>query len=284
MRLLSLVVTLLPIASYGYIPAVPALLKEVYSGRKAGASLEISLSHKVKISNDADPVVISERIIRNKNSFFIFFRSPLVEGVIPAGWNGKEYRLPENRLYPSDSKAFMRALLSLNGEELLPTLLHEEFLKRDQIHQYKTDFKFEGDPNLWNMKENTLIAPDASIKRTNSSTAYVFVGLVDGKNRRSVWIDRALKGIARLEWQSETGTTSWNFSNFASLSAGGYFPKTLTFETGTITLVESTLETAHALNANQLQEVKKSFEQAVKGHSQLPGALDGALKVLLSFR
>ena len=281
---LSIALTVASLSCQAYVPPIPALLKEALSGRKTAGTFEVSLSHRVKVSTDSEPIVVTERIVRNKNQYLLFFRSPGVESVIPGSWNGKEYRLPENKLYPSDSRAFMRVLLSVSSDELLPTLLNEEFVRRDQIPQYKSDFKFEGDPNLWNMRENYLIQPNIAIRRTADSTAYAITGLIDGKNRRSIWIDRSLKGVARLEWTTESGTTSWNFSNFTSQPLGGYYPKTMSFETQALTLVETTLEYAKPINTDQLRETKKTFEQAVKGHPALPSSLDGALKVLLSFR
>lgn len=267
-----------------FIPPVTALLKEVFSGRKTSIAFEISFSHKVRISNNSDFFVITERVIRDKNHIFILWKSPTFEGVIPGSWNGKEYRLPDDKIYPSDSRVFMRTLFSTSAEDLISALTNEEFIRKEQSYQYKSDFKFEGDPNYWNMRDNYLLAPDVTLKRTPSGTAFAITGLVDGKNGRTVLIDRSLKGIARLEWQSESGTTAWNFSDFTPQPMGGYFPKHILFETSGLSLVESTLEFARPLHAENLREVKKTFAQAVKNHPPLPSTLDAGLKVLLSFR
>ncbi len=274
----SIVVT----TANAFFPPVSAMLKEVCSGRKNTSAIEVVLSHKVRLKPEGEGLTVRERIIRDRGR--VLFQWTFADGNWGGSWNGKEYSLTGGKSIASETKAFLRVLLAVIPDELQSVLVAEQFIRTDQLYQYKPGFNFEGDPATWNIKDNYLVPTDMSLKKSPLGIFYSVNGLLDGKNRRSVYFERSLRGVARIEWQSESGTTAWNFSNFTSQPLGGYFPRVLTFESAGIAIVESVLESARALTATQLQESKKAIEILMKAEGYSSPDSESALKILLSFR
>ena len=270
--------------SHAYIPPVPIMLKEIFADRKPGTAFEVVFTHQVKLAVDSDAIVIQERIVREKSRYTIFWKLVSDDRTVPAYWTGKEYRLPDKKTFPSDTKLFMRVFLAMGFEELQSALLNEKFLNKGQLVPFKTGYSFEGDPNLWNLKDNYVFHPDISVKRTPNGPAFAVTGFEEGKSRRTFYIDRTVRGMHRLEWETESGITAWNFGSYGPQALGGLLPKKFTFESASFTLVESRLNGTRVLTAQQVHDIKKTFDQLFKDEPSLPSSMENALKLLLSFR
>lgn len=280
MRILASIFFLIESLAFAYLPPVGVMIRESCAGRKNTGVLEVVMGHKVRLSAESEGISIRERIVRDKGQ--VFFGWTFADGGWSGTWNGKEYRLANAKTFVSDTKAFLRVLLSVVPEELQAALIGEQFVRKDQLYQYKPDFKFEGEPTQWNIKENYLVPIDVSLQRSPTAILFAVNGYADGKNRRTVFFEKELRGVARLEWQSDSGTTAWNFSNHSPQPIGGHFPRVLTFESAGVVIVESVLETARVLTAAQLKEAKKQLSSTPSGFESNEG--ESALKILLSFR
>lgn len=282
-RLLVLLLSIFPVFCLGFVPPVSSLIREALEGRK-GTAIEMVLSHRVRVTAQSDPIALNERVIRARNQTFFFWKLSGSEHEWVSAWNGKEYRFPLHPPFASESKLFLRALLATTVEEMQSTLLAEQFLRKDQLIQYKPGFEFEGDPNFWKIRENFLTHPDIILKRLGETIVYSITGLIDGKNRREFMIEKNSGGFARVDWQTESGNTNWGFSKFMQSDKGGLYPSQLQFESSGVVLIQSHIDSIRFPSADQIKGLKRSFEQAIKGAIPLPENLDAALKILLSFR
>ena len=282
MRVIAAALTILlwaPQLCLAFTPPLTVLLKDIASGKK-GTAFELSFTHRIRTDASEQPTVLIERLIRDNRQVRVHWSDTQAAHTVSAEWNGKQYTIPNHPSIASHSKALLQAILATNPDELIGTLRTEQFIRSDQLIQYKPGFEFDGDPNYWRLRENYIIHPDIVLKRLGNEIAYSVVGYDGGKEKRVLFIDHAVRGIARIEWESESGVTAWNLFSYVPHSELGYVPGKMSFETANTVLIESELNSANLLSTKAIKNIRKMKPQ----NSRDPIPFETALKILLSFR
>lgn len=269
---------LFPLLSYGFLPPIAGVLKEIFDSRKAGALIEITYRHQVELAEGA--LVLEESFISTPRRTYILWKTANANPVFSI----QEHRayLIGDRKLSSKSLLYAKYLSGTSAEDFKEQLISEEFMRREQLLQYKAGFLFEGDPDSWQLQDNYLKHPDIQYKRLDSIVSIAVRGMDDGPNQRTVYFDRKLEGIKRFEWKENNNLSSWNFKDFNKY-AEGFFPKIITFEQGGREFVRSELLQVKALKDKAIQNTVKSW-QKMGGRNAPTGSMEEALKVLLSFR
>ena len=261
--------------AFGFIPPVPNILKEVFDARRSFPGAEIVTRYQVKTPTGTTEV--EERLIGDRNKGYITWR---VGGAnpVPAYWEKGQYVFPDGKRITSKSSVFNRYFLSNSSDEFRDVLLAERFLNKDQLLQYKTGFEATGDPATWDLKENYLIHPDIFLKRLPGGVGIAVVGTSDGQHERSIYFDKALQGVRRIEWKDGAETVQWTFDQFSGDPA---CPHRMTLEKGREELAFGEVVSCRWLKAKPYTDLIKAFRAKYTAVA-LPG--EEALVTLLSYR
>jgi hypothetical protein len=283
-RLLTLAAVFSCVFSFAYIPPVPLLLKEIFDGRKPKIAVEAVFRHRVE-TRSGEPYEIEEKILSERGQALILWKGPGM-GPIAATYDGKNYALSRDKTYPVRSNLFMKYFFSDSAEEFKETLLSEQFVRRDQLLEYKPGFIPNGDPALWNLRQNYLRHDDIFLQRLQDNLTDISIavqGTHEGTTLRAVYFDRSFKGISRLEWRDGDQWFGWDFEGFARFSADGIYPRRLSFGVQGVEAISSQLVSWRPVRDRQLSEFKSNWKQVARGIGSLASA-EPALKLLLSYR
>jgi hypothetical protein len=261
-----------------YIPPIMMMLKEITDGRKGGPT-EVIIHHRISVRGSGQ-VDIDERILHERNRL-LFIWSGKEIGTISGSWERYNYNIGSRQI-TSRSAGFLSYLTGFAAEPIRDTLVAEQFMRRDQLLQYRPGFSPTGDPEQWNLKENYLRHGDIFLQRMPSGIAISVVGMEEGSVRKAVFFDRNIKGIRRLEWREGQETHTWNFERFTNFAAGGVFPKRIYFEANGSEVISSDLLNVKVLDAKKLAEYKTAWRQAER--TQLNERSEGILQLMLSYR
>jgi hypothetical protein len=283
-RCLTGVAVFYSIVGYGYIPPVPLMLKEIFEGRKPKIGIEAVFRHRVE-TRSGGPYDIEEHIVSERGQALILWKGQGM-GPVAASWDGKNYALSREKLYPVRSNLFMKYFFSDSAEDFKETLLAEQFVRRDQLLEYKPGFIPSGDPAQWNLRQNYLRHDDIFLQRLQDNLTDISIavqGTHDGTSLRAIYLDRSFKGISRLEWRDGDQWFGWDFEGFARFASDGLYPRRLSFGVQGVEAISSQLVSWRVVRDRQLSELKSNWKQVARGIGSLASA-EPALKLLLSYR
>lgn len=265
--------------AFAFLPPVASMLREVTEGRKAGP-IEVVLRHRISVRGSG-AIEVEERIVNERNRYsFLWSGSAFPRGL--AGTLERYQYIVGDNAIPSRSAAWVTYLAGLGGDSLRDVLVNEQFVRRDQLLQYKPGWSPTGDPQTWELRENYLRHADVVLRRIAGGVAIAVIGMEEGAVAKTLYVDKNLKGLRRLEWKDGQEINAWNFESFGAMPAGGQFPRRITFETGGAEVITTDLVAARSLNAKALSDFKNSWKQAPREPASSNG--EGVLKLLLSFR
>lgn len=284
MRVILIALFILGISAKAFVPPVSAILKEAMDGRKNGAQ-ELNIRYQIRFSADSDPIVLQERMLNNRGKVQFIWKIADSGPAWGGSWNGKEYRIGTKVSWRSESRLFLKLFGAVTADEMASALLAEQFLRKDQLLQYKPGFEPNGDPAYWKTRDNYLVHPDILLRRLRENQlAYSITGYSDGKNKRTWYVDKSLGGITRFEWETPSALTTWSFFEFRQASPGGYYPFKLAFESSGATLIQGSVESIRAISGSEIKQLTRSYAEAARLQETTSEPMLGALKVLLSFR
>lgn len=266
-------------SSSAFIPPVLDILREVTAGRKSGP-VEVLLKHRISVKGSS-VVEVDERVIRERDKLYFVWSGASLGQTLSAVWERYEYRMG-NRTIPSRSKAMMNALTATGPEDLREVLIAEQFIRRENLYQFKPGYSPTGEPQSWETRENYLAHPNIFLQKLSSGIAIVMVGQEEGSNRKAVYFDRSLKGIRKLEWQENQETFAWNFDGFAAFAAGGVHPRRLFLEANGAEVIQSDTLAVRLASARSVADFKSAWRQAQK--NEISSQAEGILKLMLSYR
>lgn len=277
MKILSL---LFSSTCFAFIPPVTTLVNDLFDGRKSN-QFEISLEHTL-IEEDNSNWPAEERIVYSHGKILDYWKLP--NGVNAAAvWKNQIYEFSKDNKITSQTAVVLKYLLGRSGDEFLSLLVRENFVRSDQLNQYKQGFDPSGDPQTWDVKENYLRHSDIFLGRVGNTITFAVVGAADGQNQKSIHFDKSAKGIDRIEWKTGAQVVAWNFSNFNFYKAGGNYPTQMAFEVNGVPKITSRLLNWRGLNAKTFREFQSLWSSAAKV-SQLDTSVQTHLAFLLGYR
>ena len=262
-----------------FIPSVPQILREVFDGRRGRKATEVHLRHRVQ--SDAGAVEIDERIFVEKGKPVFLFKAQGSEEVFGAALQKGQYAFRGGLTVPTSSIVVLKYLLATTSEELQGALVAEQFVRREQLQQFKGGFTAEGDPALWDLKTVYLIHPGIYLARFDGAITIAVSGLSEADESRAVYFDRSLKGIRRVEWRSRGAARAWRMEGFVPMGSEGRFPSRLSFLSGESTLVFSELKSLRVPSESAVRDLRAA---AGRGGGTPSGAVESALRTLLGYR
>lgn len=265
-----------------FIPPLTAMIRDVFEARKPAVASEARLKHRVEIS-PGQFVELEERIFKEKSETLFLWRQVGQNAILAGRLEGQNYFLAKDKALPTASILIVNYLLLTSADTFRDLLLNEQFIRRDQLYQFRPGFMPQGDPQTWNLKENYFRHDDMYLTRFSGGVAVVVQGLNDSGNVRSVSFDRAEKGLVALQWKQGDQTVEWDLDQFSGKPTEGYYPRRLTFGRNGTTVVQSELFGVRKINDKQIYEFRQTWKQASKTYTESP-ALENALKILLSYR
>ena len=272
-------------SAFALKPPLAFVLKDVFDNRKPGAAVEVVLKHTIELKGEK--IEIEERIVRERGQTRITWKIP-GGSVVPATYERAGYVIARDHVFPSRTGLFIKYLTYDNSDDFRDQLIAEQFIRRDQLFQYKPGFIPTGDPQTWNMPENYMKHSDIFLSRLSRGIAVAVVGMQDAANRRSVFFDLPKKGsehvdgVYRLEWKEDNQVVAWNFDTFVK-SGDGFYPRHGSFEVGGVELINTQVLAWRALRDKALSDSRNQWKALPRG-SSLPASVEAGLKLLLSYR
>ncbi len=280
MKTLLLLPFLFSTLSSAFVPPVGSVIKEIFDVRKPGVVIELTYKHQVEVAQGTT-VTVDESFLYSQGKGYFLWKTPNhvpVYGV----QERKAYLVGSDRKMNARSFLYTKYLGTASAEDFKEQLISEQFIRRDQLLQYKPGYTFEGDPDSWQVQENYVKHPDVRFKRLDSMVTIAVQGMDDPQNNRTVFFDAKFQGVRKFEWKEGGNTSSWSFSDFNKYQ-DGLFPKSMRFEQNGSELVSSELIQVRGLKDKAFQNTLKAWQKSgLKNTSS--GSLEDALKVLLSYR
>lgn len=209
----------------GFVPPLGPVANKIFQERHLPATAEILVKHRVEA--DRNPVEVEERIYVVNGRPRFLFRVGGKSFVATRDQNG--YRFP-SEVIETKNGLFLKALLSRRGEEFIERAIAEQFLRRDQLNQFKPSYGPSGDPKTWNTNASYIRHSDVELARLPQGTAILATNGGDAKNpARAIYFDRNLRGISRLEWRDGEHRYQWDFPTFLSYKREGTYPNRWVF-------------------------------------------------------
>lgn len=264
----------------GFIPPVKNIIDEVFANRKAVPVIEAVMQHRVQLPG-GDTVFVEEQMVREANTVSVLWK--LQSHLVSAQWTRQSYVVNSQLTYPSRSSIFLKYLLATVPEDLLRQLLLEQFVRKDQLVQFKSSYAPAGDPAGWNPKASYQHHPDIFLFRLPAGVAIAVMGLQETGASKTVYFDDSLKGISRIEWKEGDMITAWDFGGYSSVGLPGRYPKRMTFVSEGTERIQSTLVALRSMKTGALSTFRRDF--ATASRSSTPSEMfDKALKLLLAYR
>lgn len=262
----------LAVPAWPFIPPVPQMIRDVFEGRKPSPAFEMVLRHRIEI-RPGETLDLEEQYIGDVNRGSLVWRVPGGGVIGGAAFDRKNYVLGGDRRVAIHTFLTRKYLLSSSSEDFLNSLLAERFVTREQLQQYKPEFNPSGDPQNWDVKSNVLQHDGVFLKRVKGVPAYCVTG-----GAKSVYFDKGLAGIRRLEWKEGTETLAWNFDSFSKLQSGGEFPRRMSFERNGSEIIVSELVLHRPAKEKQISDLRQVGRGAITGNNE------EALRLLLGYR
>lgn len=276
---LALGLFLIAESARAFIPPVPDILRAVTEGRRSRRATEIMIRHKVRLKEGV--VEIDEKLVTERGRAHVLFTSR--QGGSTSGSLDKQvWVLAGDVRIETRSTLFLKYLLASSSDDLLSPLIAEQFVRRDQLMQYKPGYSPHGDPKTWEASTHYMRHPDIKLSRLPGGEAIAVTGFAEGESRKTVYFDVALKGIRRLEWKEGENKTAWEFDAFGTAFKEGLLPGRMGFWQGENEVIASELSIFRGVSDAQAEGLKKQFRGA--GQQAPTGAFEEALRVLLSYR
>lgn len=267
------------------LPPLSFVIRDVFENRKPVA-IEAILKHQIELKGEK--IEIEERIVRERGQVRVIWRVP--GGMqIPASYERAGYVMGNGRGYPSRTSLFMRYLMFDSADDFRDQLISEQFIRRDQLFQYKPGYIPTGDPQTWNLRENYMRHPDIFLQRLPKGIAVSVVGVEDSNNRRAVFFDypkkgnERVEGILRLEWKEENQVAGWNFDQFSRSGSDGWYPRHASFDVGGVEMINTQILAWRSIKERALNDSRNQWK-AMPRATALPSNVEAALKLLLSYR
>lgn len=246
--------------SFGFIPPLVSLIKEGFDGRKSFPITEIVLKHRVEIRT-GEFVDIDERIVAQRNQTLMIWSSPS-SSPISGSFSSLSYSIGNDRNLQTRSGLFLRYFLAPSAEAFQENLISEQFLRRDQLLQYKPGATFTGDPLSWNLHDDYLVHDDIFLHRLESGISIATIGSDDGNSRKTFFLDEAKHALARLEWRDKNQVIGWNFDSFSKITGDGVFAHRFALDSAGADLIGSSLVSRRALKDKQMADFRTAWRQA----------------------
>jgi hypothetical protein len=246
---------LVPVAG-AYIPPLGPVAQKIFVERKLPATTEIVVRHR--IDGDRNPTEIEERIFlvagRPRFVFRVGGRS------FAANRDSNGYRFPSD-VIESRSGLFLKALFSRRGDEFLERAVAEQFVRREQLSQFKSNYDPSGDPKTWKTTSSYLRHADIELSRLPQGVAILVTNGGEPRNpARSLYFDRELRGIARFEWRDSEGRHQWDFPAFTTYKREGTFPTRWVYRLNGRERVRSEVLALRAVSERQVTEALRTAE------------------------
>lgn len=280
-RLFCILLSFSGVFVWGFIPPLPSILKDTFEGRKPSAATEAVLQHRIHLKS-GDVVELEERIFAEKGKMHSSFRGPTLTQPFVLTLDRRSYFVGKEKRLSSRSLIWSKELFATSADEVANVLLSEQFVRREQFTQYRPGFSPSGDPQMWEVKENYIQHDDIFLNRVRGGIGYAILGLNEGSSRRTVVLDKELKGIRRIEWKEGEETVGWNFDHFARFLSPGWYPKRLSFERNGTEAIVSELILHRPLKDKQAVEMRTSLQKSAA--TVLQTSTEEALQLLLSYR
>lgn len=266
-------------SAHAYIYSIPSILTEIFDGRKP-QPVEVELRHRVGAKGRSQQL-LREKIYFGDGRVYVLWEAEGGRGgAVRAVVTQKGYEIAGDRALPRTSRLFLEYLLQPNPEEFQKQLLAEQFVRRDQLIEFKPGFSPRGHPRTWKLRDYYLRHPDIFLTRLPDGVAILVVGMDEGLDKRLLYFDKGYRGISRLEWREEGRVTSWSFDQFRKIPGSGWYPRRLSLDKGGVELVSSELISVKPITPAAWQALRRSFSQ--------PGGsgagIEPALELLLSYR
>lgn len=265
-------------AAHAYIYSLPSILTEIFDGRKP-QPVEVEIRHRVGAKGKSQ-TLLREKIYWGEGRTYVMWEAEGGRGgAIRAAVTPKGYEIGD-RILPRTSRLFLEYMVQPSPEEFQKQLLAEQFVRRDQLIEFKPGFNPKGHPRGWKIRDHYLRHPDIFHTRLPEGVTIVVVGLDEGADKRLLFIDKAYRGLYRLEWREEGRSTSWTFDQYRKFKDTGSYPRRLSLERGGVELVSSEIIGVKPISPTAWQALRKSFASP----SPSVPAIESALELLLSYR
>ena len=268
-----------PNPGWAFLPPLSFIMKANFEGRK-GLPVETVFKHQIVLPS-GDTVSVEERLAEIGGKIYSIFRSPNL-GEVGCQWSKGVYLFSSDKRIVGRSRAFNLFFTMNKPESYREVLINEQFLKRELFSQYKSSFVPQGDPALWDLKENYIIHPDIYFARTPGGPAVTVTGFELSGVKKSVSFDKETLILSRLEWKEGGQITSWNFQGFKKNSGDGWFPSELFLNVDNKEMISSSLVSRHYLKDKSVKQWLTRFSSVSQAS---PSAVfEESLKVLLEYR
>lgn len=274
--LLSCFITLYP--AWSFVPPLNEVLKKAFSGRR-WMPTETQFRHQIKLESSR-AVIIDEKLVEIDGQTHHLFSWQ--NGAVSAISSSAGYLLGNKKKLFGSSALFNSYFTLSSSDRFRQILISEGFSRPQQWEQYQSSFLPEGNPALWDIKENYLFHPDVFFSRTQRGVNITVIGTDTGANTRSVSFDKESFLLSGITWKQGKTSDSWWFRGKKRISKMGSFPVSMGFISDGSEIIATNLIQRRYLNARE----KKLWLQKVKSHSQSEdfSEIEPALKILLSRR
>lgn len=276
-----LTLSLLAVRAEAFIPPVSRLIADAVENKKAAKAIELVMRHRVQ-TNQGQPVEVEERLLWDRGRVQLFFKVPGVAQFIAVGVDSRGYSLDYGKTWSRRSRVFYNAFFADSADELLEPLLSDEFIRRDQLVQYKPGFQPTGDPKDWELKEGYLRHDDIYLHRLGRTVAIAVAGATDAQHRRVVYFDRDRKSVRRFEWTDGADTVAWNYESFLKSPPIGQTARHLTFEVNGSERIQTDVLQVLSPSDRQVSDLKR-LPHLSRGATP-PAQVEEVLGLLLSYR
>lgn len=277
----SLILLLVAGRALAFIPPVSRIVSDSVEGKKITKPVELVMHHRVDMKQ-GQITDLEERLVWDHGKVTLFFKVPGVSQPIEVSVDSRGYNLDYGKTWSRRSRVFYKAFFAGSPDELMEPLLSDEFIRRDQLMQYKPGFQPAGDPKDWDLREGYLRHDDVYLHRVGKSVAIAVAGANDPTHRRIVYFDRDHKSVRRLEWGDGNDVVAWNFESFLKSPPLGAAARHLTFEVNGEERINTDIVQVRQLSDKQLADLKR-MPHLARGATP-PSSVEEVLGLLLSYR
>ncbi|MSP19012.1 MAG: hypothetical protein EXR74_05530 [Bdellovibrionales bacterium] len=282
MKYFILILWVFSLKAVAFIPPISAVLKEIFDARKFTEGTELTLNHRV-VTNNGEWSEIEEKILLENRGMKFIWKPMALEAFFSGQLEKRTYWLGGDKKIPSRSLLFLKSYTAGSAMEFRDALVGEKFLKWDQMKQFKEGFEPQGDPQTWNVKSQYLEQEAISLALLPTGPSIAVVGFQDGNSRKTVYFDKGLLGIKKIEWSEGKESISWNFDQFSVAVNQSLFPRKANLIKDGRDIIQSELIGIRQLSKRQWIEWMKVWQKANQTINNSP-ASEETIRILLSFR
>jgi hypothetical protein len=265
-----------------FIPPVSSVLKEIFDSRKFAEGVEIVFNHQV-LSPNGEWSEIEERILAD-NRGIKFLWKPAGSGLLVSGQLDKRvYSIGSDKKVNARSLLFLKNFTAASSIEFRDALINERFLKWEQMKQFKEGFELQGEPQSWDIKSNYLQQDSVSLVLLPSGPTIALVGYQDPTSKKTIYFDKGLAGVKKIEWIEGSENLSWSFDQFSIGLKDSYFPRKSALAKDGRDIIQSEVVALKSLNKRQAADWYQLWQKANKSLASAPTS-EESLRSLLSFR